>query len=47
MVAAGCAGIRALREGRADIPLTIVCQPEWENLAKCELPGAEVRVEPL
>ncbi|HVP24617.1 MAG TPA: tRNA guanosine(15) transglycosylase TgtA [Methanomicrobiales archaeon] len=47
MVTAGCAGIRAMMEGRAGAPLTILCQPEWENLVKCELPGAEVRVEPL
>ena len=47
MVTAGCAGIRAMVEGRAGAPLTILCPPEWENLVKRELPGAEVRVEPL
>jgi 7-cyano-7-deazaguanine tRNA-ribosyltransferase len=47
MVSAGCAGMRSMMERRAGVPLTIVCQPEWENLVKCELPGAEVRVEPL
>jgi 7-cyano-7-deazaguanine tRNA-ribosyltransferase len=47
MVARGCAGIRALIDGRAGVPFTILCQPEWEDLVKGELPGAEVRREPL
>ena len=47
MVARGCAGIRALMEGNEGVPFTILCQPEWEELVKRELPGAGVRVEPL
>jgi 7-cyano-7-deazaguanine tRNA-ribosyltransferase len=47
MVTAGCAGIRAMMESSPGVPFTILCQPEWEELVRGMLPGAEVRVEPL
>ena len=47
MVARGCAGIRALMEGNPGVPFTVLCQPEWEEPVKREVPGAEVRIEPL
>jgi 7-cyano-7-deazaguanine tRNA-ribosyltransferase len=47
MVTSGCAGIRAMMTGHPGIPFTILCQPEWAELVKSILPGAEVRVEPF
>ena len=47
MVAAGCAGIRAMRESHPGVPFTVLCQPEWAELVRAELPGTEVRCEPL
>jgi 7-cyano-7-deazaguanine tRNA-ribosyltransferase len=47
MVARGCAGIRAIMEEHGIVHLTILCQPEWADLVRGELPRAEVQVEPL
>ncbi|HTY53244.1 MAG TPA: tRNA guanosine(15) transglycosylase TgtA [Methanomicrobiales archaeon] len=47
MVARGCAGIRALRDEHPRIDLTIVCQPEWADVVRQEVPGAEVGIEPV
>jgi 7-cyano-7-deazaguanine tRNA-ribosyltransferase len=47
MVARGCAGIRALMEDHGGLPLAILCQPEWEDLVRDLVPGAEVHLEPL
>jgi 7-cyano-7-deazaguanine tRNA-ribosyltransferase len=47
MVAAGCRGIRAVLTSHSGVPVTILCQPEWEELVRGELPGTEVRCEPL
>jgi 7-cyano-7-deazaguanine tRNA-ribosyltransferase len=47
MVTSGCAGIRAMIVSHPGVPFTILCQPEWVELVKGVLPGAEVRVEPL
>jgi 7-cyano-7-deazaguanine tRNA-ribosyltransferase len=47
MVAAGCAGIRAMMESHPGVPFTILCQPEWAELVRTELPAAEVLCGPL
>jgi 7-cyano-7-deazaguanine tRNA-ribosyltransferase len=47
MVARGCAGIRAMMGSHPGVSFAILCQPEWEQLAKGELPGTEVLCEPL
>jgi 7-cyano-7-deazaguanine tRNA-ribosyltransferase len=47
MVARGCAGIRGIMEEHGDVHMSVLCQPEWEELVRGELPGAEVLVEPL
>ncbi len=47
MVKSGCEGIRALMVEHPGESFTILCQPGWEDLARRELPGAEVRVEPV
>ncbi|HMA05121.1 MAG TPA: tRNA guanosine(15) transglycosylase TgtA [Methanomicrobiales archaeon] len=47
MVARGCAGIRALLKDHEGIHLTVLTQPEWGDLVKGEVPGAEVLIEPL
>jgi 7-cyano-7-deazaguanine tRNA-ribosyltransferase len=47
MVTSGCAGIRAMMDGHPGTSLTILCQPEWEDLVKGQLPRAEVRLEPV
>jgi 7-cyano-7-deazaguanine tRNA-ribosyltransferase len=47
MVMSGCAGIRALVKSHPGVSLTILCQPEWGDLVRGELPCAEVRCEPL
>ena len=47
MVARGCAGIRAIMEEHGGAHLSILCQPEWRDLVRDEVRGAEVLVEPL
>jgi 7-cyano-7-deazaguanine tRNA-ribosyltransferase len=47
MVKTGCEGIHAMMESHPDVPFTILCQPEWVELVRGELPEAEVRCEPL
>jgi 7-cyano-7-deazaguanine tRNA-ribosyltransferase len=47
MVARGCAGIRAILEEHENLHLSILCQPEWADLVRGEIPDAEVQVEPL
>jgi len=47
MVARGCAGIRAMMVSHPGVSFTILCEPEWGDIARTGLPGAEVRVEPL
>jgi 7-cyano-7-deazaguanine tRNA-ribosyltransferase len=47
MVSRGCAGIRGITEEHEDMDLTILCQGLWADLVRREIPGAEVRVEPV
>jgi 7-cyano-7-deazaguanine tRNA-ribosyltransferase len=47
MVASGCTGIRSMMESHPGVPFTILAQPEWAELVRSVLPGAEVCREPL
>jgi 7-cyano-7-deazaguanine tRNA-ribosyltransferase len=47
MVARGCEGIRAMMEEHPGLPFTVLCEPEWGDLVRRALPGAEVRSEPV
>jgi len=47
MVRQGCRGIRALIEGHPGTRFMVSCNPRWEAILHREVPGCEVRHEPV